>query len=140
MPLHRTVALTTVAGLVAGAMLGGVRRVEVWGDSMAPALLPGDHLLVLRRTRPRPGDVVALRDPRDPGRAVVKRVAAVPGGAATCGGEVLRAGSGYVVLGDNLTASTDSRSFGPVPRRLLLGRCVYRYAPEHRRGGLSRRG
>src|SRR5579864_6620725 len=121
MSLHRAAALTAVVGLAAAAALRGVRRVEVWGDSMAPSLLPGDHLLVLRGARPRQGDVVALRDPRDPDRAVVKRVAAVPGGATTCDGEVLHAGAGYVVLGDNLAASTDSRSFGPVPRRLVLG-------------------
>ena len=140
MSLHPAAVLTAVAGLAAAAALRGVRRVEVRGDSMAPALLPGDHLLVLRHAPARRGDVVALRDPRDPGRAVVKRVAALPGAAVTCDGLVLHAGAGVVVLGDNLAASTDSRSFGAVPRRLLLGRCVYRYAPENRRGWVARRG
>ena len=102
-----------------------LRRVEVVGDSMAPALLAGDRLLVLRPTRIRRGDVVAVRDPRDASRILVKRVA-----------EVLRAGGGWVVLGDNLPASTDSREFGAVPRSSLLGRCVWRYAPESRRGRL----
>ena len=111
-----------------------LRRVEVVGDSMAPSLLAGDRLLVLRAAPIRRGDVVALRDPRDPGRVLVKRVAATPGGAVTCDGEVLRAGPGWVVLGDNLPASTDSRTFGAVPRSSLLGRCVWRYAPEARRG------
>lgn len=113
-----------------------VRRVEVVGDSMAPALRAGERLLVVRGGRIRAGDVVALRDPRDAGRVLVKRVAATPGGAVTCAGEVLRAGGGYVVLGDNLPASTDSREFGAVPRSALLGRCVWRYAPEPRRGRL----
>jgi type IV secretory pathway protease TraF len=40
------------------------------------------------------------------------------------------------VRGDNPAASTDSRTFGPVPRELILGRAVYRYGPEHRRGKL----
>jgi signal peptidase I len=105
-----------------------LQRVEVSGESMAPALLPGDRYLVLRLGRVRLGDVVAVRDPRDSARVLVKRVAATPGGAVTCAGAVLRAGDGYVVLGDNLPASTDSRAFGAVPRRLLLGRCVVRYA------------
>jgi mitochondrial inner membrane protease subunit 1 len=74
----------------------------------------------------RAGDVVALRDPRDRRRVLVKRVAAV-----------LRAERRVVVLGDNLAASTDSRSFGPVPIRLLLGRCVWRYHPEERRGAVA---
>jgi nickel-type superoxide dismutase maturation protease len=124
--LHRAALPAALAalGLGAAAAARALRRVEVNGDSMAPALLPGDRLLLLRvgLGRLRRGDVVAVRDPRDPdGRVLVKRVAAMSGG-------------GLVVLGDNLAASTDSRSFGAVPRSLLLGRCVWRYAPEERRG------
>jgi nickel-type superoxide dismutase maturation protease len=115
-----------------------VRRVEVAGDSMLPALQPGDRLLVVRNTRLRRGDVVALRDPSQPRRTVVKRIAALPGDAVTVGGEVLNADGGYVVLGDNLPASSDSRSYGVVSRRLVLGRCVHRYWPEHRSGNPDR--
>src|SRR5438874_12557495 len=42
-----------------------LRRVEVHGDSMRPGLEPGDRLLVVGLGRPRPGDVVAVVDPRD---------------------------------------------------------------------------
>ena len=42
------------------------------------------------------------------------------------------------VLGDNSGASTDSRCFGPVDRRELRGRAIYRYWPENRRGRLTR--
>jgi type IV secretory pathway protease TraF len=42
------------------------------------------------------------------------------------------------VLGDNADASTDSREFGPVRRRDVRGRALYRYAPEGRRGKLTR--
>ena len=48
----------------------------------------------------------------------------------------MEAGPGYVVLGDNPAASTDSSEFGPVPGRLLRGRAVYRYAPADRRGAI----
>jgi signal peptidase I len=137
MSLQRTALAPALAVVVlAAAALWAVRRVEVQGGSMLPALLPGDHLLVVRALPLRRGDVVAARDPRDTRRALVKRVAALPGEAVTCGGEVLQAGDGWVLLGDRLDESSDSRSFGPVPRRLLLGRCVYRYAPEERRGRL----
>ena len=92
---------------------------------MLPALEPGDRLVVLWVGRPRPGDLVALHDPREPARLVVKRVTAV-------GPE------GVSVLGDNPGASTDSRTYGPVPRRLVRGRAVYRYWPAPRRGRLPR--
>jgi nickel-type superoxide dismutase maturation protease len=117
MVLHRLSAWPPVAPL---------RRVEVVGESMTPALRAGDRLLVTPLAPIRTGDVVALRDPRDRGRVLVKRVAAV-----------LDAERSVVVVGDNPAASTDSRSFGPVPARLLLGRCVWRYHPEARRGGLT---
>jgi signal peptidase I len=101
-----------------------VRFVVVDGDSMQPGLSPGDRLLVLP-LRPRVGDVVALRDPRQPQRVIVKRVVAI---------DV----DGIDVRGDNSNASTDSRTFGRVPRDALLGRAVYRYAPAARAGRVQR--
>ena len=103
-----------------------LRRVEVAGDSMRPSLQPGDRLLVVRSRRLRAGDVVALADPRQPARTVVKRVATV-------------GPDGVTVLGDDPGASTDSRTYGPVPRALVHGRAVYRYWPEQRRGRILRR-
>jgi len=64
---------------------------------------------------------VAVSDPRRPARLMVKRVAAVDVGVVT-------------VAGDDPSASTDSRQFGPVPRALVRGRVVYRYAPPDRVG------
>jgi len=127
---RRRVALVVVLGVVAPAVLGlrRLRRVEVTGGSMAPALLPGDRLLVRNRpTRrtwsPAVGDVVAVCDPREPGRILVKRVAAVDRAARTLD-----------IRGDDPGASTDSRHFGPVPVASVLGRAVYRYAPVERTG------
>lgn len=111
--------------LAAGAAAVLVRRVEVAGDSMRPALEPGDRLLAVRtagRVAVRPGQVVVVRDPRLPARLVVKRAAAAGAG-------------GVVVLGDNPEASTDSRAFGPVER--VWGLAVYRYAPAARAGCLA---
>lgn len=105
------------------ALWRAVRRVEVVGDSMLPALRPGDRLLVLRPAPARPGDVVAVADPRLPARIMVKRVAAV-------GAE------GVTVLGDNPAASTDSRHFGPLASDAVRGRVFYRYFPASRRGRL----
>jgi nickel-type superoxide dismutase maturation protease len=124
-------AVTGAAAIAGLAYLGAglLTRVEVVGMSMAPALLPGDRLLVLRWPRvvapwPLPGDVVALRDPRRPARVLVKRV-----------GTVNRHTGMLEVLGDEASASTDSRTFGPVPRSLVMGKAIYRYAPHGRVGG-----
>ena len=101
-------------------------RVEVVGDSMRPALEPGDRLLVLGWgvSGPlSPGRMVTVPDPRHASRVLVKRV-------------VARNGSGVVLRGDNPSASTDSRIFGPVDAGRVRGRVVYRYFPEDRRGRL----
>ena len=67
------IALGVVAAFAARRWLDVV---EVRGRSMAPTLLPGDRLLVVR-ARPRPGDVVLAVDPRNPSRELIKRVASV---------------------------------------------------------------
>jgi nickel-type superoxide dismutase maturation protease len=105
-----------------------LRRVEVAGESMLPGLAPGDRLLVLRhpRWRWRAGQLAALRDPRDGRDAalLVKRVVRV-------------SPSGVEVRGDNPSASTDSRTFGPVSPNLLVGPVLYRYWPAERAGRLG---
>ncbi len=103
--------------------LGGyARRVAVHGDSMLPTLVAGDRLIVIRKRAYRPGAIVAAPDPRRPERMLVKRVSwHHPGGRA-----------GLYLLGDNAALSTDSRQFGPVEPRLVLGQAVYRYAPRER--------
>ena len=95
-------------------------RVVVSGDSMRPAFQPGDRLLVGPAGRVRAGHVVAVPDPRD-GRLVIKRVRAVVGAAAD-------------VRGDREAASTDSRTYGPVPIATIAGRVWYRYGPRDRVG------
>jgi nickel-type superoxide dismutase maturation protease len=101
-----------------------IDRVEVSGQSMLPVLQPGDRVVVWKTASVRPGDIVAASDPRQPGRALLKRAAEIgPGGA--------------VLLGDNPGQSTDSRQFGPVPVASLQGKAVYRYAPPARAGRLA---
>ena len=135
---------TTTRAILAGVVVAlaavvalsrTVRRVKVEGRSMAPAFLPGDCLVVVKPASRslsalfggapgvKPGEVVAVRDPRHPGRVLVKRVSSVDGNAGT-----------VEVLGDARQASTDSRTFGPVPMSSVLGRAVYRYAPPGRTG------
>ncbi|MFZ2490971.1 MAG: signal peptidase I [Thermoanaerobaculia bacterium] len=121
--------------------------------SMTPTLLPGDRVVATRYwfgQTPTPGDVVVFRSPSD-GSLLVKRVVAIPGDFIDSRGGRLRVGGytlpepyvaataatgsiqpqvipqeRYFVLGDNRAEAIDSRSWGPVPGELIVGRarCV----------------
>ena len=110
-------------------------RVAVEGESMAPALRPGDWVVAVRPRRVRRGDVVVVEDPRTPGFELVKRVAGLPGdrvGGGSASGVVVLGPDDYWVLGDSPSRSTDSRSFGPVPRSAIRGVVRFRYWPPGR--------
>ena len=98
--------------------------VEVRGSSMAPALLPGDRLIAIRRP-PRVGHVVLARDPRDPRRELVKRMTGV--GA-----------TGITLRGDDPDRSTDGRTFGALPPSAVRWRVIGRYWPPARIGRVGR--
>jgi signal peptidase I len=106
--------------------------VRVEGDSMAPALSPGDRVLV-RRTRldrVRRGQVVVLAPPAEmrsvPGNPpwMIKRAVALAGDPIPASREEpgQRVPPGQVfVLGDNSARSFDSRKAGCFPASALLG-------------------
>ncbi len=122
------------------------RRVEVVGMSMYPTLAPGEYVLcdrfAYRSSPPRRGDVVLARGLTDGGNTLVKRVVAVPGdrvevddGALLVNGMTARESAfseacgswalgedEWFLLGDAMDFSTDSRAFGPVPRRAIEAR------------------
>ena len=107
----------------------------VASDSMNPALLAGDRVLVDRLVYRgpgalagllpvrdvRPGDVVLFRSPEDGRSALLKRCVGVPGDAVP--GGAVPAGMLYLV-GDRRHDSRDSRAFGPVARGAVIGRAV----------------
>jgi SOS-response transcriptional repressor LexA len=92
--------------------------VQVRGESMLPALRPGDRLIVRLGARVRPGDIVVARIADTP---IVKRV-------------FRRVPDGWWLESDNQRAPgrRDSWDFGAVADRLVGGRVVGRYWPLSR--------
>lgn len=136
-------------------------RVVVDGWSMYPTLLPGEYVLFdrlpYRRAAPKRGDVVLARGALGDGRSIIKRVVGIPGdavrlsdGALTVNGAapesptLPHAGDPaldgewaigpdeFFLLGDAPAFSTDSRSFGPVPRGAIVARAWLVYRPVSR--------
>lgn len=95
------------------------RRFRVSGPSMMPFLQPGEEVLIdpaaYRNSNPDLGDVVVAEHPKQPGLRLVKRVIAV-----------LDTGD-CLLIGDNPDASTDSRNFGAVSRKNILGKVISRF-------------
>jgi nickel-type superoxide dismutase maturation protease len=111
-----------------GAAFAAMRpfRVEVSGSSMEPTLQPGDWLIATRAGRVRRGTIIVLSHP-DRQIDLVKRVSAIPGDVVD--GRRLGA-SEFLVAGDNASASTDGRAFGPVKRHAIEGVVRFRYRPR----------
>ena len=96
------------------------KRFRVTGLSMMPLLKPGEEILVdfkaYQKSPPQVGDLVVAAHPYRPDLQIIKRVALV----SEDGSCFLR--------GDNLTESSDSRSFGVVAAEKILGRVTSRFA------------
>lgn len=94
------------------------RRFRVVGASMLPLLEAGTEVLInpaaYRQQPPQPGDLVVARHPHQPGLRLIKRVVYVDPG-------------GCFLQGLNTAASTDSREFGLVLQKDLLGQVVCRF-------------
>lgn len=134
-----------------------VARVE--GQSMAPTLEDQDRLIVNKLAYqlddPKPGDIVMLYYPRDPEKSFVKRVIAEPLDTVrmsdgrvyvneellpddfipaefqsydTMAPELVPEGY-YFVMGDHRNNSSDSRHWGMVPKKYILGRVQVRWWP-----------
>ena len=92
-------------------------RFVVSGKSMEPKFYNGDKLFVSERfyklRKPRVGDAVIIKDPRDK-RLILKRIESIEG-------------KKYFVRGDNIEWSTDSRAFGAVHFKDIVGKVIVKY-------------
>lgn len=92
---------------------------------MVPTLDDGDRVVVWATKALRLGDLIVFRDPADESRHLVKRLVGL--------GE-----DELIVAGDNAGVSRDSRSFGAIEERSVIGVVVYRYFPPERAGRFPR--
>ena len=137
----------------------GLQVARVEGQSMAPTLADQDRLIVnkfvYRIGEPRRGDVVMLYYPLNPEKSFVKRVIAEEGDTVRIvdghvyvndiplhedyvqdeyrshddwGPQVIPEGY-YFVMGDHRNNSSDSRHWGNVPKRYIIGKVQLRWWP-----------
>jgi signal peptidase I len=155
----REVAETVIPAVVIALIINVflAQATQVLGQSMEPNLHTSQRVVVEKVTYrflhgPRRGDVVVLNLPEQPDM-LIKRVIGLPGetievrdGQVYIDGEPIHEpwttnpGGGYYgpvtvpplhvfVMGDNRSASNDSRSFGPVSVDAIIGRAWFSYWP-----------
>ena len=153
----RTLAQATVYATLVVTFVMQVARVE--GQSMAPTLADQDRLIVnklsYRLRAPQRGDIVMLYYPLDPDKSYVKRVIAEEGDSVRVvdgrvyvndvamrddfvpaeyrshddwGPQVIPEGYDFV-RGDHRNGSSDSRHWGFVPKKYIIGKVQLRWWP-----------
>ena len=139
-----------IAIVLAIGVRAALRLYVIPSASMSPTLVPGDHIVVTPyrfSAKPSRGDIIVFRSTRATDELMIKRVIGTPGDLVeTRAGRVIVSGHAlpepyvasqattgsispqiipadcYFVLGDNRTDSLDSRSWGVLPRDLVVGR------------------
>ncbi|EGC35415.1 hypothetical protein DICPUDRAFT_78858 [Dictyostelium purpureum] len=105
------------------------------GSSMQPTINSGAVLLINRLTRDfQVNDLVTAISPTTGDYNICKRIKFVEGDTilfhSDTGTVLFTIPKGYVwIEGDNPSTSKDSRSYGPIPKRLLTGKVILRLNP-----------
>mmetsp|Transcript_31298 Transcript_31298/g.76345 ORF Transcript_31298/g.76345 Transcript_31298/m.76345 type:complete len:335 (-) Transcript_31298:105-1109(-) len=115
---------------------------QIIGPSMLPTINESGDLVVyetrtVRRDELQKGNIVILKSPKDPEQILCKRIIALEGETVEVESRfnpqfVTKSfvPKGHVwIQGDNLDNSSDSRSYGAVPRALIIGRAFARIYP-----------
>jgi len=151
--LVETILLAVIVFLVLNTLTG---RFQVRGMSMTPTLRDGEYLLIGKLSywfqSPARGDIVVFHPPTNPQEDYIKRIIGLPGETVEIrdgriyidgtpleepyitspvpysGAWTLRADE-YFVLGDNRANSSDSHTWGVLPRRNIVGKAWLTYWP-----------
>lgn len=138
-----------------------VQTSRVYSGSMIPTMQIGDRLFVNKMVyhfrNPHRGEIILFKSPKHDGKEYVKRLIALPGEEVKIergviyingkevnfpgvnvqvdysfyGPQVIPANS-YFAMGDNRPNSYDSRMWGFVPKKDLIGRAVFTFWPLDR--------
>jgi len=84
------------------------------GNSMAPTLLDGDAVLIDPRATILAGDIALAKHPYKQSVKILKRI------------DKINTDGSFELTGDNEVESTDSRTFGPILSKDILGKVVCR--------------
>lgn len=96
-------------------LLGRRRLLMVDGDSMLPTLKSGDVVLIDPAANAAIGDIVVADHPYRQNVILIKRV------------ENIDDRGRYILKGDNPGSSTDSRTYGSISQRDIMGKVICRY-------------
>lgn len=94
--------------------IGKRRAIRVEGDSMLPNLKDGDGILIDEDAKIEIGDIILAKHPFKKSVIILKRLT-----------EIDENGN-YFLVGDNPPESTDSRTFGALSAKHILGKAVCR--------------
>lgn len=95
------------------------KRFRVTGISMQPLLQPGEEILInpyaYRKVLPQINHIVVAIHPYREGLEIIKRVTYIAEDRT------------FFLLGDNLAYSSDSRNFGTIPLKNIMGKVTSKF-------------
>src|SRR4051794_5845097 len=162
-PLRLVIEPLAIAIVLALGVRAALRLYVIPSASMAPTLVPGDHIVVTPyrfSAKPSRGDVIVFRSTHANDELMIKRVIGTPGDLVeTRAGRVIVSGHAlpepyvasqattgsispqiipadcYFVLGDNRADSLDSRSWGVLSKDAVVGRArIVLWSSDERSG------